>query len=86
VSRSAGSDFERGRRSSFSRGVRSALVRGYLIATTVLFFGAGVFAFIVTLGSDDSIAGRITSGAVTSASSTSGFGDSAIYGSTDPLD
>lgn len=65
MSRSAGSDFERGRRLSFSRGVRSTLVRGYLIATTVLFFGAGVLAFIVTLGSDDSIAGRIISGAVT---------------------
>jgi hypothetical protein len=39
--------------------------RGYLIAMTVLFFDAGVFAFIVTLGSDDSIAGRIISGAVT---------------------
>jgi hypothetical protein len=31
----------------------------------VLFFGAGIFGFIVTLGSDDSIAGRIISGAVT---------------------
>jgi hypothetical protein len=38
--------------------------RGYLLATTVLFFGVGIFGFIVTLGSDDSIAGRIISGAV----------------------
>jgi hypothetical protein len=27
----------------------------------VLFFGLGIFGFIVTLGSDDSIAGRIIS-------------------------
>jgi hypothetical protein len=38
---------------------------GILLATTVLFFGLGIFGFIVTLGSDDSIAGRIISGAVT---------------------
>jgi hypothetical protein len=36
--------------------------RGYLLATTVLFFGAGIFGFIVTIGFDDSIAGRITRG------------------------
>jgi hypothetical protein len=40
-------------------------VRGYLIATTVLFFGLGVLGFIVTLGFDDSIAGRTISGAMT---------------------
>jgi hypothetical protein len=39
-------------------------LRGYLIATTVLFFGLGIFGFIVTLGSHDSIAGRIISGVV----------------------
>jgi hypothetical protein len=38
--------------------------RGYMLATTVLFFALGIFGFIVTLGSDDSIAGRIISGAV----------------------
>jgi hypothetical protein len=38
--------------------------RGYLLATTVLFLGLGIFGFIVTLGSDDSIVGRIISGAV----------------------
>jgi hypothetical protein len=40
-------------------------VRGYLLATTVLFFGLGVLGFIVTLGFDDSIAGRTISGAMT---------------------
>ena len=39
-------------------------IRGYLLATTVLFFGLGIIGLIVTLGSDDSIAGRIISGAV----------------------
>jgi len=39
--------------------------RGYLVARTVLFFSAGIFGFIVTLASDDSITGRIISGAMT---------------------
>ena len=39
--------------------------RGYLLATTVLFFGFGILGLIVTLGFDDSIAGRIISGAMT---------------------
>jgi hypothetical protein len=39
--------------------------RGYLLETTVVFFGLGILGLIVTLGSDDSIAGRIISGAMT---------------------
>ena len=39
--------------------------RAYLAATAVLFFGAGILGFIVTIGFDDSIAGRIISGAMT---------------------
>lgn len=39
--------------------------RGYMLATTVLFFGLGILRLIVTLGFDDSIAGRIISEAVT---------------------
>jgi hypothetical protein len=41
--------------------------RGYLLATTLLFFGLGILGFIVTLGSDDSIGGRIISGVMTAA-------------------
>jgi hypothetical protein len=37
----------------------------YLLATTVLFFGLGILGLIVTLGFDDSIGGRIISGAMT---------------------
>jgi hypothetical protein len=36
-----------------------------LLATTVLFFGLGILGFIVTLGFDDSIGGRIISGVMT---------------------
>jgi hypothetical protein len=36
-----------------------------LLATTVLFFGFGILGFIVTLGTDDSIGGRIISGVMT---------------------
>lgn len=39
--------------------------RGYLLATTVLFFGLGILGLILTLGFDDSIGGRIISGAMT---------------------
>jgi hypothetical protein len=37
-------------------------VRWYVIATTVLFFGLGIFAAIVAFGFNDSIGGRIISG------------------------
>jgi hypothetical protein len=37
----------------------------YLLARAVVLLGAGILGVIVTLGSDDSVAGRIISGAVT---------------------
>jgi hypothetical protein len=40
-------------------------LRWYLLATTVLFLGLGIFGLIVTLTFDDSIGGRIISGVMT---------------------
>jgi hypothetical protein len=48
-------------------------VRGYLIATTALFFGLSIVGAFVTLGLDDSIAGRIISGGMTIAFLYFGF-------------
>ena len=39
--------------------------RGFLVATTALFFGLGIFGAIVTLGFDRSLGERIISGAMT---------------------
>ena len=40
----------------------SRWLRGYLIATTALFFGLVIVGVFVTLGVEDSIAGRMISG------------------------
>jgi hypothetical protein len=39
--------------------------RVYLLTRAVVLLGAGILGVIVTLGSDDSVAGRTISGAVT---------------------
>jgi hypothetical protein len=55
----------RSRRLRFSCAIRSTVVSRYLIATTALFFGLGIVGAFVTLGVEDSIGGRIISGAMT---------------------